>query len=594
MVENNPSSRKPRGSAAEPPAPEPGGTVDPPVDDDAAQTPENGGSPNVTPDAGEPESVTPAAVTSDAGEPESVTPDAVTPDAAESTTTPDAVPPESVTPDDVAPDTETPGASENDTLPLDTSSVAAPQNVTQEIPEHVDVVVPPSSPAEDTAVLLARLQLLETENARLRAETTQAPVVVAPPRRRRKVGRSAAAVVLILIGALLAPVAVVGSWARGLVVDTDRYVETVAPIASDPLVQSAVSNRVTTAVVDALNVKELTTQATDAVAGLDLPPIVAGAVQSLQQPLQDAITNVVHKNVTKIVTSDAFDTIWVEANRAAHEQIVATLRGDPDALAKISDTGVLTLDITPIIEQVKTTLEQAGFALVSRIPTISVTFPIASSADLVRLQNAYRLIDVLGAWLPYLSLGLLAAGVLAAQRRSRALVIAGLSLAGAMVLLGAALAVGRSLYADSLPPTVQRVDTAVAIYDQVISLLRVQLRVGLVLGLLLAIIAFAAGGTTAARQLRASSSQASAWVRGAGDRHGISTGPVGVWLDQQRTLIRVVVIALAALALVLADTLTPAYVVTVFVIALLILGLATLAARPRAAAPAVDEEEVIV
>ena len=517
----------------------------------------------------------------------SVTPDAVAPDA--------AVEPASVAPDGVAPDTETPGASENDTLPLDTSGVAAPQNDTQEIPEHVDVVVPPSSPTEDRAVLLARLQLLETENARLRAETTQAPVVVVPPpRRRRKVGRSAAAVVLILIGALLAPVAVVGSWARGLVVDTDRYVETVAPIASDPLVQSAVSNRVTTAVVDALNVKELTTQATDAVAGLDLPPIVAGAVQSLQQPLQDAITNVVHKNVTKIVTSDAFDTIWVEANRAAHEQIVATLRGDPDALAKISDTGVLTLDITPIIEQVKTTLEQAGFTLVSRIPTISVTFPIASSADLVRLQNAYRLIDVLGAWLPYLSLGLLAAGVLAAQRRSRALVIAGLSLAGAMVLLGAALAVGRSLYADSLPPTVQRVDTAVAIYDQVISLLRVQLRVGLVLGLLLAIIAFAAGGTTAARQLRASSSQATAWVRGAGDRHGIGTGPVGVWLDQQRTLIRVVVIALAALALVLADTLTPAYVVTVFVIALLILGLATLAARPRAAAPAVDEEEVIV
>ena len=147
----------------------------------------------------------------------------------------------------MAPDTETPGASENDTLPLDTSSVASPQHDTQEIPTHIDVEVPASSPTEDRAVLLARLQLLETENARLRAETAAAPVVVVqPPRRRRKVGRSTAAVVLILIGALLAPVAVVGSWARGLMVDTDRYVDTVAPIASDPLVQSAVSNRVTT------------------------------------------------------------------------------------------------------------------------------------------------------------------------------------------------------------------------------------------------------------------------------------------------------------------------------------------------------------
>lgn len=555
MVENNPSPRKPRRPAATSPGTEP----EPAVVDDAPQTPDTE-SPAVTPDAG----------------------------------TPDETAPDAGAPDEVAPDTETPGASENDTLPLDTSGVASPQHDTQEIPTHIDVEVPASSPTEDRAVLLARLQLLETENARLRASTAAAPVAVQPPRRRRKVGRSTAAVVLILIGALLAPVAVVGSWARGLMVDTDRYVDTVAPIASDPLVQSAVSNRVTLAIVDALNVQELTTQATDAVAGLDLPPIVSGAVQSLQQPLQDAITNFVHKNVTKIVSSDAFENTWQEANRAAHEQIVATLRGDPDALAKISDSGQLTLDLTPVIDQVKTSLEQAGFTLVSRIPDIKVTFPIASSADLVRLQNAYRLIDVLGGLLPYLSLGLLAAGVLAAQRRSRALVIAGLSLAGAMVLLGAALLIGRSLYANSLPPTVQRVDTAVAIYDQVISLLRIELRVGLVLGLLIAIIAFAAGGTTAARQLRASSGQASAWLRNTGDRHGISTGPVGVWLDQQRTLIRVVVIALAALALVLADRLTPAYVITVFVIALLVLGLATLAARPRPREAAAVDEGVVV
>ncbi len=506
---------------------------------------------------------------------------------ARSAVKPPAGPPAPDTPD--TPDTESPYVTpaaetpDADTTPVDTGPADAvvepagsPQD-TLEIPTAIDVVVPASSPTEDQAVLLARLQLLETENARLRAQTGDA----AAPRPRRKVGRSTAAVVLILVGALLAPVAVVGSWARGLMVDTDRYVDTVAPIAEDPLVQSAVSNRITLAVVEALNVEQLTTQATDAVAGLDLPPLISQAVGSLQAPLQDAITGFIGKNVTKIVSSDAFENTWEQANRVAHEQIVATLRGDPDALAQISDSGALTLDITPIIEQVKTSLVEAGFTLASRIPTITVTFPIASSADLVRLQNAYRLIDIVGGILPYLALGLLAAGVLAAQHRSRALVVAGLALAGSMLLLGFALLIGRSLYANSLPPTVQRVDTAVSIYDQFVSLLRVGLRVGLVLGLLLAIIAFVAGGTTAARQLRASSSQAAAWLRDAGDRRGVSTGPVGVWLDQQRTLVRVVVIALAALALVLADRLTPAYVITVFVVALVVLGLATLAARPR-------------
>ncbi|WP_421741176.1 hypothetical protein [Cellulomonas sp.] len=500
-----------------------------------------------------------------AGDPPPETPDTASPD----------VPPEETTPDDGTPTDTGPADAQNDTL---------------EIPTAIDVEVPPAVGTEDRAVLLARLQLLETENARLRAGASGE----AAPRPRRKVGRSTAAVILILIGALLAPVAVVGSWARGLMVDTDRYVDTVAPIAQDPLVQSAVSNRITLAVVEALNVEDLTTQATDAVANLDLPPVVSGAVQSLQAPLQEAITGFIRKNVTKIVSSDAFENIWEEANRAAHEQIVATLRGDPDALAQISDSGALTLDITPIIEQVKTSLEQAGFTIVSRIPTINVSFPIASSADLVRLQSAYRLIDIVGGLLPYLSLGLLAAGVLAAQHRSRALVVAGLSLAGAMLLLGFALLIGRSLYASSLPPTVQRVDTAVSIYDQFVSLLRIGLRVGLVLGLLLAIIAFVAGGTTAARRLRASSSSAAAWLRDAGDRRGVSTGPVGVWLDEQRTLVRVVVISLAALALVLADRLTPAYVIAVFVIALVVLGLATLAARPRSQDPGSVEEGALL
>ncbi|WP_243883918.1 hypothetical protein [Cellulomonas fengjieae] len=486
----------------------------------------------------------------------------------------------------VIPDERTP----QDTGPVDavdeadtTESVADAQQDTAGLPASIDVDVPVSSPTEERAVLLARLQLLETENARLRAQAAGAEPGPRPnPRRGR--GRTSATVALVLLGALLAPVAVVGSWARELVVDTDAYVDTVAPIAEDPLVRSAVAGRITTAVVEALDVRQLTTQATDAVASLDLPPVVSEAATSLQTPLENAITGFIRTNVTKIVSSAAFADAWQEANRVAHEQIVASLRGDPDALAQISSNGALTLDITPIVEDAKASLEQSGFTLASRIPTVNVTFPIGSSADLVRLQSAYRFLDVVGGVLPWLALALLAGGVLAARHRSRALVVAGLSLAAGMLVLALGLVIGRSLYAGSLPPGVQRVDTAVAIYDQAVSLLRLQLRVVLVLGLVVAFAAFLAGDTTAARQLRASGSRAAAWIRDAGDRRSISTGPVGVWLDEQRVLVRVVVISLAGLALVLADRPTPAYVVGVFVVALLVLGLVTLAARPRTAA----------
>jgi hypothetical protein len=60
----------------------------------------------------------------------------------------------------------------------------------------------------------------------------------------------------------------------------------------------------------------------------------------------------------------------------------------------------------------------------------------------------------------------------------------------------------------------------------------------------------------------------------------VGTGAFGAWLYEQRTLIRVVVVGLAVLVLVLADGLTGKVVFTVAVLALLILGVLTLLARP--------------
>ncbi|WP_081680396.1 hypothetical protein [Cellulomonas sp. URHD0024] len=500
--------------------------------------------------------------------------------------------------DETADPVEPSAPGENDTEPIvgTTAVLETAGSVNDTAPIVVAVPTEPSAePAPDRADLVARLAALEAENAALRAAAAAAPTAAAATaagptaaRRRRKPGRTAAAIVLILVGALLAPVAVVGKWARDLVVDTDAYVATVAPIASDPGVQAAVSNRVTNAVVEALNVDQLATQVGDALGTLDLPPIVATGIQSLKGPLKDAVTGFVHKQVDKIVTSDAFAATWTAANRTAHEQIVATLRGDPDALGQISDSGQLVIDITPIIEQVKQSLVDAGFQLAGKIPTVKVTFPVASSADFVRLQNAYNAVDIGGRALPWISLLLLAAGVLVAQRRSRALVIAGLSLAGAMALLAVGLAIGRWFYTNSLPPSVQRPDVAVTIYDQVITLLRVELRVFLVLGLVVAIIAFLAGGTPAARSVRETSGRGAAWVRGLGDRHGVGTGGFGAWLYQQRTLIRVVVIALAVLVLVLADGLTGKIVFTVALVAVLVVGVVTLLARPPQEEPVTE------
>jgi len=343
-------------------------------------------------------------------------------------------------------------------------------------------------------------------------------VAPAPPGARGARGRATLAVVLVVLGALVAPVAAVAAWADALVEDTDRWVATVGPLSDEPAVQRAVTDRLTTAIVDAADLPQLAGDLTAAVAGLGLPPRLAGLVESLRGPLADAATDVVRRTVEHVVTSDEFSAAWVAANRTAHRQLVATLRGDPDAIAQLAADGTLSVQLTPVIDAVRQRLVERGFTLLERLPQIDATFPLVTGADLVRFQDAYRLLHALGTWLPWVSLALLVAGVLAARHRSRTLVVAGLALAGAMLVLAVGLAVGRSLYAQSLPATVQRPDVAVLVYDQVVSFLRVAVRAVAVLGLVVALVAFVAGGSSAARSLRSSWSRMLAALRRAGDR----------------------------------------------------------------------------
>ena len=67
--------------------------------------------------------------------------------------------------------------------------------------------------------------------------------------------------VLIVTACLLAPLSMVSVWARGEVTDTNRYVQTVAPLAQDPAIQQAVTNRITEQIFTYVDVQALTSDA---------------------------------------------------------------------------------------------------------------------------------------------------------------------------------------------------------------------------------------------------------------------------------------------------------------------------------------------
>ena len=141
----------------------------------------------------------------------------------------------------------------------------------------------------------AELERLRAEVAELRSQAAAAPAVAEPPpvapppRPRRQRWRSVVATLLIVIGCILAPISVVAVWTKNLVTDTDRYVATVAPLASDPAIQSAIADKITAEVFTQLDVVGITNQAVDALAERGLPPLVATQLHALSQPLSNGV-----------------------------------------------------------------------------------------------------------------------------------------------------------------------------------------------------------------------------------------------------------------------------------------------------------------
>jgi hypothetical protein len=405
----------------------------------------------------------------------------------------------------------------------------------------------------------AELERLRAEVADLRSQVAAAPTVsdeaVLPPttvRPRRQRWRSVVATLLIVIGCILAPLSVVAVWTKNLVTDTDRYVATVAPLARDPAIQNAVADKITAEIFTHLDVAGITNQAVDALAERGLPPLVATQLHALSEPLATGVQGFVRTEVGKVVASDAFADAWVTANRAAHQSLVAALTGQTrEGITIENDT--VSINLGPFIQVVKQRLVERGFELANRIPDINPSFVIFQSDAITKAREAFNLINAVGNWLPVIALIFLALGVYVAKDHRRAFVGVGLGLVAGMLALGLGIAFFRMLYLNSLPLGVLTPDGAAAFYDTLVRYLRLGLRTVLVFGLIVALAGFFTGRSTTAVRARAGLTGGIGWLRGGAEKAGFRTGPVGAWVYSYKRVLRIAVLAVAAVVLVFWD-----------------------------------------
>lgn len=325
-------------------------------------------------------------------------------------------------------------------------------------------------------------------------------------RRWRNGGRWVAATALLVVATVLAGVTMIAVYARHEILDTDSYVAMVAPLAKDPAVQTAVSNRLTDEIVNAVDFDGITDKTVAALERIGAPSVL----DQLVGTLSGAIEGFIGDKVSQIVASDAFATAWTDANRVAHTQLDAVLTGQDSNLVATSGTTV-SVDLGAFLEVVKQRLVDGGFALAAKVPTVSIQFTVFDSPDLVKAQRATRLLDTLATWLPWLVLILIIAGVLAAPRRRGAILLAGILLLVWAAILVLSLPATRAFYLHHLPDGVSP-DAAAAVYDQVVAPLADAFRALLVAAAIWVVAAFLAGPSRIATAVRGGVVHACEWL----------------------------------------------------------------------------------
>lgn len=387
-------------------------------------------------------------------------------------------------------------------------------------------------------------------------------------------GRWLLAACLVVLVGLLTPVAVLARYARSEVLDTDRFAATVGPLAGVPEVQAAVASAVTDRIVDRLDVEGLVAEALDALVGQGAPEALVAVVG----PLADQVRSYVHDQVLAVVESERFATLWEQVSRAAHGQVVGLLTGEGSGALAIED-GTLTLDLAPVVVEVRERLVDRGFALAGRIPDTTADLTVLASVDLTAAERGVRLLDRAGAALPWVVVLVGALAVVAAPDRRRGLAAVAVAAGAGLVLVGGALAVARRWYVEHGQPGYLDRDAALAIAQQVLAPLRTTLRAAFVLAAVVAIAAWLAGPSAPARAVRRG-------VAGVVGRRAAPDRPataLEAWVGANKRPVRIAVVAAGCAAFVLWTY--PSGTVVLVIAALVALGLVVVEVLGRAAAP---------
>jgi hypothetical protein len=298
--------------------------------------------------------------------------------------------------------------------------------------------------------------------------------------------------VLLVLGTLLTPITITALFVHTEISDTGRYVQNVAPLASDPAIQAYIADNVTNRLFAEVDVESYIRDA--------LPP----RGERIVGPLTSALRQFVHEATLRVVQSDQFQKTWEAANRVAHTQLVRVLEGSGNDAVKQTKDGIVTLDLSAVVSQVVDQLKATGIDVFSKIPIVKIggEIPLFQSKDLYQIRKANNVLDKLAFVLPFVVLACFAGAVFLSRSRRKGFLAAALCFALGALILGIALTIGRHFYLNAATSAELPENAASAAFDTLVRFLRTSVRAVLVLSAIVILAVFFSGPSRLASWFR--------------------------------------------------------------------------------------------
>jgi hypothetical protein len=383
--------------------------------------------------------------------------------------------------------------------------------------------------------------------------------------------RRALAVVLLVIGFVLVPLSAVAIWSRNQLLNTDRYVNTVSPLAGNADIQHVVA-----------------TQAVDALfSSVDVSAKISGVLPKRAKFLGDTIANQAEAYAVEIaerlVASDQFQALWDGMNRRAHTQLVAVLKdqnGVNAGPAKLKD-GKITLDLTDVIDNVKTELSKKGLGFLKdvSVPPVKRTIVLIDAGGINQARTASKILNAVAWVLPILGIACFVAAALMVRPRRRGTIRSGLVLFFASAFTLVLLALGRSFYLNAATPPGGNGKAAAAVWDILLRNLRLGVIILGVIGLVIAIAGWLSGPSRGATRLREGAGKGIGGLRRKADEHGYTPGPFAQWVTEHKRAVQIGLVVLAVILFIAWNN--PTIAVTIVILLLLALALAAVSFLTR-------------